>query len=220
LPADWAFFISFQAGNFSPWASFLRQNDVNYAESDDRVLVRAFRNGDEKAFEEIVRRYQRQVANVLYLTLGSRRDVEDLAQEVFIRVHKSLNRVEVENSLFSWIYRIAVNSAIDEIRRRKIKKMISLDFFTESGHQESLLKDPAAASDALLREEKGQQIRAAFEKLSPAYRAALALREYEDLSYKEIAAALNITEQAVKSRIFRAREMLKDLLKDYFKELS
>ncbi|MBI2620051.1 MAG: sigma-70 family RNA polymerase sigma factor [Ignavibacteriales bacterium] len=192
---------------------------MEYSSSDDRTLVHAFRNGDERAFEEIVRRYQRQVANVLYLTLGGREEVEDLSQEVFIRVHRSVGRVSVDVSLFSWIYRIALNLAIDELRRRKVKKILSLDFFSASpSEKENVLRDHTSASDRVLAEEKREQILTAIGKLSAAYRAALVLREYEGLSYKEIAGLLQITEQAVKSRIFRAREELKKHLSGYFKE--
>ncbi|MEX1140311.1 MAG: sigma-70 family RNA polymerase sigma factor [Bacteroidota bacterium] len=191
---------------------------MNYKDLDDRSLVNAFREGDERAFEEIVRRYQRQVANILYLTLGSRRDVEDLAQDVFVRVHGSLGRVNVQSTLFSWIYRIAVNIAIDEVRRRRIRKIVSLDFLTAPGGSEFEPKEPGKASDRVLAGEKREKISEALQKLSPSHRAALVLREYEDLSYREIAETLGISEQAVKSRIFRAREELQRLLRDYFKE--
>lgn len=186
---------------------------------DDLELVRAFRKGDERAFEELVRRYQRQVANVIYLTLGSRAEVDDLTQEVFLRVYRSLSKVEVTTSLFSWIYRIAVNIAIDELRRRKIKRTLSLDFFSEwSLEREKTIDDPTEPSERVLSDERKQKVMQAIKKLTPAHRAALVLREYEGLSYREIAQTLNITEQAVKTRIFRSREELKRLLKDYFKE--
>jgi RNA polymerase sigma-70 factor, ECF subfamily len=192
---------------------------VKYTDSDDLTLVRAFREGDEKAFEEIVRRYQRQVANVVYLTMGSRSEVEDLTQEVFVRVYRSIDRVTIESSLFSWIYRITMNLCIDELRRRRIKRMLSMDpTATSSGEHVEVFQEPARASDALFAEEKQTKVLEAIAKLTPAHRAALVLREYEDMSYRDIAASLGITEQAVKSRIFRAREELKELLKDYFKE--
>lgn len=194
------------------------QNNVNHRDLDDRSLALAFRNGDERAFEEIVRRYQRQVASILYLTLGSRKDVEDLTQDVFLRVHGSLGRVKVASSLFSWIYRIAVNIAIDEARRRRIRKFVSLDFLTEPGRSDFEPEDPVRASDRALAGEKREMVVAALQRLSPSHRAALVLREYEDLSYREIAETLGISEQAVKSRIFRAREELQKLLRQYFRE--
>jgi len=206
-------------GNFCIHCPFYAQKDVKYSGSDDQSLVRAFQEGDEKAFEEIVRRYQRQVANIVYLTMGSRNEVEDLTQEVFLRVYRSIGKVNVELSLFSWIYRIALNLCIDELRRKKIKRMLAFDTSEEATSDHlSLLQDSTRASDDLMSHEKKEQILAALRKLTPAHRTALVLREYEDMSYKEIAEALHITEQAVKSRIFRAREELKDLLKAYFRE--
>lgn len=194
------------------------QSDVNHSDLDDRSLALAFRNGDEKAFEEIVRKYQRQVASILYLTLGSRKDVEDLTQDVFIRVYNSLRRVNVESTLFSWIYRVAVNIGIDEVRKRKIRRVVSLDFLMEPGSSDFQPEDPAKASDGVLATEKQESVLAALRRLSPSHRVAIVLREYEDLSYREIAETLGISEQAVKSRIFRAREELQKLLKDYFRE--
>jgi RNA polymerase sigma-70 factor (ECF subfamily) len=132
-----------------------------------------------------------------------------------------LARFEFDASLYSWIYRIAVNLCIDEIRRRKIRKVIPLEFFTERKLEEQKRsKDKVTAADALLAKEKQQVIVDALQKLSPNHRTVLLLREYEDLSYGEIAKTLRISPQSVKSRIFRAREELRKLLKGYFKERS
>ncbi len=186
---------------------------------DDFKLIEAFRKGDEKAFEEIVRRYQRQVANIIYLTLGNREEVDDLSQEVFVRVFRSLTRFEFDSSLYSWIYRIAVNLCIDEIRKKRIRKLIPLDFLTEKKlESEKRSKETATGADELLQKEKKEIIRAALGQLSPIHRTVILLREYQDLSYGEIAKTLRISPQAVKSRIFRAREELRELLKDYFQE--
>jgi RNA polymerase sigma-70 factor (ECF subfamily) len=147
--------------------------------------------------------------------------VEDLSQEVFIRVYKSLARFEYDASLYSWIYRIAVNLCIDEIRRKKIRKAISLEFITDRKlEREKRSKEQPTAADPLLAKEKRQVILEALQKLSPSHRTVILLREYEDLSYAEIAKTLHISAQAVKSRIFRAREELRTLLKEYFRERS
>ena len=186
---------------------------------DDFKLIEAFSKGDEKAFEEIVRRYHRQVANIIYLTLGNREEVDDLSQEVFVRVFRSLDRFGYDSSLYSWIYRIAVNLCIDEIRKKKIRKLIPLDFLTETKLEgEKKSKVVVTASDQLMQKEKEEVIRVALGKLSPLHRTVILLREYQDLSYGEIAKTLRISQQAVKSRIFRAREELRELLKDYFQE--
>ena len=187
----------------------------------DAELIQAFRQGDEAAFEELVRRYQRAVSNVVYLTLGDRQEVQDLTQEVFIRAYKSLSRFDENATLYSWLYRIAVNLCIDEIRRRKIRKTLSLDLMSESAlERERKSKESHFSSSAeLFKAEKRDVILKALEKLSPAYRAALVLREYENMAYEDIAESLGITVQAVKSRIFRARQEMRELLKDYFEEM-
>jgi len=204
--------------NFPHEQPFIIQFGVE-PQRDDFKLIEAFRKGDEKAFEEIVRRYQRQVANIIYLTLGNREEVDDLSQEVFVRVFRSLGRFEFDSSLYSWIYRIAVNLCIDEIRKKRIRKLIPLDFLTEKKLEtEKRSKETATSSDELLQKEKKEIIRGALDKLSPLHRTVILLREYQDLSYGEIAKTLRISPQAVKSRIFRAREELRELLKDYFQE--
>jgi len=209
--------IPFQR-NFPSWLPFICKGPVEQS-PDDFQLVEAFRKGDEKAFEEIVRRYQRQVANIIYLTLGNREEVDDLSQEVFIRVYRSLGRFQFDASLYSWIYRIVVNLCIDEVRRKKIRKAVSLEFFTERRLEgEKRSKEHATASDDMLKEEKKRIIVDALQRLSPVHRTVIVLREYEDMSYEEIAKTLHISAQAVKSRIFRAREELRKSLKDYFKE--
>ncbi|MBI4429983.1 MAG: sigma-70 family RNA polymerase sigma factor [Ignavibacteriales bacterium] len=187
---------------------------------DDFQLVRAFQNGDEKAFEELIKRYQRQVANIIYLTLGGRDIVEDLTQEVFIRAYRSLSRFAFDASFYSWLYRITVNLCIDEIRRRKLKRTFSLDFFSEerAAASEKPSKKIQTPSDALLENEKRDVVAKALQRLKPSHRSVLILREYEDLTYEEIAQTLRISLQAVKSRIFRAREEMRTLLKEYFQE--
>jgi RNA polymerase sigma-70 factor (ECF subfamily) len=192
--------------------------DSNQTNEDFR-LVQAFKAGDRKAFEELVRKYQRQVANIIYLTLGGRDEVQDIAQEVFIRVYRSIDKFEFDATFFSWIYRITVNLCIDELRRRKIKRALSLDFLAEGTFEkEKKSKDQILASDGVLNDEKREIILGALQKISQEHRQVILLREYEELSYAEIAAFLGISVQAVKSRIFRAREELRMLLKDYFEE--
>jgi RNA polymerase sigma-70 factor (ECF subfamily) len=178
--------------------------------TDDFTLIRAVQAGDHQAFESLVLRYQRQVANLIYVTIGNRDGVEDIAQEVFLRVYRSLSKFKFEASFFSWIYRITMNLCIDEIRKRKIRRVLSLDFLTEDALEKSRKnKDHPIASDSVMTEEKRQIVQSALH---------LVLREYEDFGYTEIAETLGISLEAVKSRIFRARTELKNLLSDYFVE--
>jgi len=182
----------------------------------DVDLIRRFQQGDQAAFESLVRRYQRQVANIIFLTLGTRDGLEDLAQEVFIRVHRSLGRFKSESTFFSWLYRITVNICIDEARKRKLRRALSLEFLAESNSL--MMRDfhtDRGTDDHVLREERRHLVLRALQRLPAIQREAIILREYEELSYEEIAETLGITVQAVKSRLFRARTELERLLKPY-----
>lgn len=179
---------------------------------DDWALVEQIRAGRHGAFRDLVRRYERQVAHLIYLSLGRPEDVEDLSQEVFLRVYHALPRLQPQRSLFSWIYRIASNVVIDEARRRKFRNMLSLEFLAVEKR-----KDAAGGSDHdpslhAERSEVQTAVHAAIRALAPDQRLVVLLREYEDLSYDEIAEVLNISVPAVKSRLFRARQELKDRL--------
>jgi RNA polymerase sigma-70 factor (ECF subfamily) len=186
---------------------------------DDFTLIRAIQSGDHNAFETLINRYQRQVANQIYMNMGNRDDVEDIAQEVFIRVYRSLPKFKFNSSFFSWIYRITMNLCIDEIRKRKIRRMLSLDFLAEDYLDKSGVSDEVTTpSESVLLNEKKDIVRRAMQHLSKEHREILTLREYQDLSYDEIAETLGLTVQAVKSRIFRARSEIRNLLGGYFKE--
>lgn len=186
---------------------------------DDFTLIRAIQSGDHNAFETLINRYQRQVANQIYMNMGNRDDVEDIAQEVFIRVYRSLPKFKFNSSFFSWIYRITMNLCIDEIRKRKIRRMLSLDFLAEDYLDKSGVSDEVTTpSESVLLNEKKDIVRRAMHHLSKEHREILTLREYQDLSYDEIAEILGLTVQAVKSRIFRARSEIRNLLGGYFKE--
>jgi RNA polymerase sigma-70 factor, ECF subfamily len=200
-------------------ASRVYYAEIEMTVTDDFTLIRAIQTGDHQAFESLVRRYQRQVANLIYMTMGGRDDVEDIAQEVFIRVYRSLPKFKFDATFFSWIYRITMNLCIDEIRKRKIRRVLSLDFLTEDVLEKTKKnKDHTLPTDSLLTEEKQKIVQSALMRLKPEHRQILVLREYEDLGYHEIAETLDITLEAVKSRIFRARIELKNLLSGYFQE--
>jgi RNA polymerase sigma-70 factor, ECF subfamily len=189
--------------------------------TDDFTLIQAVLAGDHRAFESLVHRYQHQVANLIYKNVGNQDIVEDITQEVFIRVYRSLPRFKFDASFFSWIYRITMNLCIDEIRKRQIRRVLSLDFLTEDSLEKNRMnKNHTLASDSMLTEEKKHVIKTALQRLAPEHREVLVLREYQDFSYQEIAETLGLSIEAVKSRIFRARIELKKMLSTYFKELT
>jgi RNA polymerase sigma-70 factor (ECF subfamily) len=114
-----------------------------------------------------------------------------------------------------------MNLCIDEIRKRKIRRVFSLDYLTEDTLEKNRKdKEHSTAFDDLMKEEKQKVVRSALQQLKPEHREILVLREYQDLSYDEIAETLGLRLEAVKSRIFRARKEMKNLLNEYFKERS
>lgn len=187
---------------------------------DDWALVEQIRAGRQGAFRDLVRRYERQVAHLIYLSLGRPEDVEDLSQEVFLRVYHALPRLQPQRSLFSWIYRIASNVVIDEARRRKFRNMLSLEFLAAEKGLDAAAgpdRDPSVHTE---RSDVRTIVHLAIRSLPPDQRLVVLLREYEDLTYDEIAEALDISIPAVKSRLFRARQELKTLLSSVMEERS
>jgi RNA polymerase sigma-70 factor (ECF subfamily) len=185
------------------------------ATPDDAALVRAAQQGDTAAFAVIVGRYQRRVYRVAYGLTRSHEDSDDLAQEAFVRAWKALDRFRVEEPLYPWLARIVTNLAYSLFRRRRRRPETSIEPLIEAGMQWGTDDDPAGhAADR----ERAAHLSAAFEELSDDHRAILVLRVVEDLSYEEIAAALEIPPGTVMSRLSRARAELKTRLEARTKE--
>jgi RNA polymerase sigma-70 factor (ECF subfamily) len=167
---------------------------------EDRDLIASAQLGDRQAFGELVCRHQARVVNVIYRMCGDPRLSEDAAQEAFVRVWQNLDSYKPEYAFRSWLYRIAANTALDALRRER----------PVSGIDTLLLADKAPGPEQAA--EKGQraaQVRQAVARLSEPLRLVLVLREYEELSYQEIAAALEIPTGTVMSRLNSARAQLR-----------
>lgn len=181
---------------------------------DDFSLVRQCTEGNTGAYRHIVERYKNVVARVIFSMIGSKTDVEDLTQEVFIKAYKSLPRFKFDSTLQTWLYRIAVNHSIDYLRKKKLTRILSFD-----GLDEWLLGRLRGTSHAhdkipenINRAEVKELVDWGLSKLSGDSKTVLILREIEGLRYDEIAAVLGISIPAVKSRLFRARSELKKIL--------
>lgn len=180
---------------------------------DEAEIVRRARDGDEKAFEFIVKKYQNRVANLIFKIIGDASVVEDLTQDVFLRVIESLKDYKFGSALYTWIYRITVNICIDEIRKKQRSRAYSLsDMISQNPKAE-----PAHSPVEKIAEQKELReiIEKAISKLPLEYKTVIILREFEDLPYEEIAKILKISVGTVKSRIFRARKLLAEHLKEY-----
>jgi len=186
----------------------------------DHELIEATINGDENAFAEIVRRYRNPLTNYLYRFLNDYEEAVDIAQETFVRVYFAAERYHSGYAFSTYIYRIATNLAISETRRRKRRKLLSLTgLFQAEGDEETEFQPPDNRNlpDAdLIDDEKSRVIGRAIAALPEKYRAPIVLREIEGKTYDEIAVILELGLGTTKSRISRARGLLKEKLKQYF----
>ena len=171
--------------------------------------------GDMAAFEQLVERHQRLVVGTVGRMLGTNSDAEDIAQQVFVRVWKNVRRYEPRAKFTTWLLKITRNLVFNELRRRSRHPAVPLQ--SETDEEERPLKDENAVSpDAtLLQQELQQAVDAAIAQLPETQRMAVILRRYEELSYEEIAEALDQSVSAVKSLLFRARTELRESLKRY-----
>ncbi|HLM57894.1 MAG TPA: sigma-70 family RNA polymerase sigma factor [Pyrinomonadaceae bacterium] len=187
----------------------------------DHRLLEATREGDEAAFAELVRRYRNQITNYTYRMTNDYELAVDLAQETFMRVYAAAERYQSSYAFSTYIYRIATNLAISELRRRKRRRLVSLTGFFRAGEHgsddcELDLPDPVPLQDATFAEgERRAAVARAIATLPEKYRAPLVLRDVEERSYEEIARILQMSEGTVKSRINRARSFLRDKLQKY-----
>jgi RNA polymerase sigma-70 factor, ECF subfamily len=184
-------------------------------DAEDVRLMRLVARGDTSAFEKVIERHQALVAGTAARMLGSNSDVEDIAQQVFIRVWKSARRYVPRAKFTTWLLKITRNLVFNELRRAKRRAQVSLQ--PEPGAEEIPLKDETnpAPDASLLEDELQRAIEEAIMQLPESQRMALVLRRYEQLSYEEIAEVLDLSVPAVKSVLFRARTELRSRLSKY-----
>jgi RNA polymerase sigma-70 factor (ECF subfamily) len=187
--------------------------------SDEDLMARAALD-DDQAFTELVRRYQSRVVHLVSRLLNDRQVSEDIAQEVFVRVHLHRKNYRTGSKFSTWLFTIAANLAKNEIRRRKRRRnWSSLDEMEEKLKDASLqFADPRANKEEdLEREQLSGVVGQAITTLPERYRIALVLRDIEGLAYEEIGMALKIPGGTVRSRINRARLMLKKKLEPWLR---
>jgi RNA polymerase sigma-70 factor (ECF subfamily) len=174
--------------------------------------------GDEGAFEILVNRHQTSVLNLIYRFVGDRTQARDLAQEVFLRVWQGAKTYKPEAKLTTWIYRIATNLCVNELKSSRRKRWFSLHRPGEDAEktlEETLPDGSPSAEDLLLTRERSRRIADALQNLPANQRVALVLKRYEDLSYEEIAKIMGCSISAVESLLVRAKRTLQEKLKDF-----
>jgi len=172
--------------------------------SDERLWIMRSQHGDDNAFAQLVENYQRAVFNLCYRMLGDPTEAEDAAQETFLRAYTRLASYDSQRKFSTWLLSIASHYCIDRLRARRHGR-VSWDYLCHGLN----LSDPnPGPEEAALRRETQRRVQKLLDTLPPGYRVAVVLRYWHELSYEEMAETLNATLPAVKSRLFRARQML------------
>jgi RNA polymerase sigma-70 factor, ECF subfamily len=190
--------------------------------TDDLTLVQRVRSGDQRAFKQLVERYQRKVYAVAYGMLKDKEEARDVAQEAFVKVYKYLDHFKGDASFYTWLYRITANICIDQMRKKGTARGDSVEF------DETVATDTSEANlgalgsklgtnpqKAMLRKELADKINAALQEVPEKHREILLMREIEGMSYEDLARVLEIPKGTVMSRLFHARLKVQKILNEY-----
>lgn len=182
-------------------------------EKGEKDLIRRAKQGELAAFEALILAHEKMVYNVALRMMQHSEDAKDLSQEVFLKAYKNMQNFDERAAFSTWLYRITMNTCIDEMRRRKGKQTYSLEEEQE-GEEGAMQRQIADMGDtpeeSLLRQEQKGEILQALDTLSAEHKAAIILREIRGASYEEIAEIMELPLGTVKSRISRARNQLKE----------
>ena len=180
--------------------------------ADDQRLIAQCLDGDTVAFGELVRRYQDRLYNTVYRLIDNAEDAADVVQDAFLNAYQSLDGFKGDSQFFTWLYRIAVNTAISHKRKQRV--LLSID----AGRNGSAVVQPLDESaysqpgHALERAEEDRCVHQALQRLSPEHRAVLILKDMEGQKYEEMADVLGVPIGTIRSRLHRARAELRELL--------
>jgi RNA polymerase sigma-70 factor (ECF subfamily) len=188
-------------------------------EESDLVLVKRVQRGDKSAFDLLVRKYQHKVVKLVLRYVRNPAEAEDIAQEAFIKAYRALPQFRGDSAFYTWMYRIAINTAKNSLASRDrspIAYDLDLTDPEESHGVQARLQDPDTPEGMALTEEIRGIVNSAIEGLPEELKTAIVLRELDGLSYEEIAAAMECPVGTVRSRIFRAREAIDKRLREVF----
>lgn len=196
------------------------QPKIDEPVSEELALVQAAKAGDVGSFEQLVRRYDRNVFRIAQHITQNREDAEDVVQDAFLKAYSNLAQFQGQSKFYTWLVRIAVNEALMKLRKRRPERMVSLDEDVKT-EEDSVPREVAdwspnpeqQYSQAELKDILGKTIQG----LPPGFRTVFVLRDVEGLSTEETAEALELSVPAVKSRLLRARLQLRERLNRYFK---
>ena len=177
----------------------------------DEELVASCLGGDRSAFDLLVLRWDRKIQGAIYRLIGSEDDARDLCQEAFLKAYRGLGAFKGEARFSSWLYQIALNLCRDRMRRRKGRTMVSLDALEADG-QAPVLRDDTTALDLAMTKDVERHVKAAVMALAEDQREVIVLKEYEGLTFQEIADVLGLPVSTVKTRLYRGLDKLKERL--------
>jgi RNA polymerase sigma-70 factor (ECF subfamily) len=179
---------------------------MQFHEQPDSELLRQIQSGDAAAFDEIMRRYKRPIVNFVFRMLRNAQDADEIAQDVFVRVYQNLDAYRPGTKFSTWLFAMARNAAIDRLRWRARHPSESLDSAPEITASSGTAEDVGAR-------EIGEQIAGAVARLPEDQRTTLVLAEYHGMSYAEIAAVTRCSVKSVESRLYRAKQTLRQTLR-------
>jgi RNA polymerase sigma-70 factor, ECF subfamily len=181
---------------------------------NDETLVKKFQNGHEGSFDKLVLKYGQKIMNLAYRYMGNRDDAEDAAQEIFIKVHHKLSSFNFSARFTTWLYRVAVNTCIDLLRKDRRSRE------TSEYHDQSMGFQEGEPERTILMEERVRKIEEALAQLPEKERMVVLLADMENKSMKEMSTILSMREGTVKSTLYRARKRLRNLLRDLYNEMQ
>ncbi len=182
--------------------------DSSLDQQSDDVLITLFQSGEEGAFRFLVERYSQRVRNLIYSIFNESSVVDDIAQEVFIRVYEALPRFRFESSFYTWLYRITVNKSRDELRKKRTRKFFSLHAMLDASNAELQSKIRVLPDDGSAKE----LVNKGLQQLPEKFRIPIILKDIDGLSYEEMAEIMQCKVGTVKSRLSRARSMMRKIL--------
>lgn len=180
--------------------------------SQERALIEAAAGGDPAAFEKLMRMHEGKMYAVALRMCASREDAQDCMQEAMIRAYRAIENFRFQSSFSTWIYRITMNTCLDELRRRKVRQATSLDALLDAGWAPSGGESPEGHA---MEQDRKRALEQAIRTLPEDMRAAIVLRDIQGYSYDEIADILSVNVGTIKSRISRGREKLREILSEH-----
>jgi RNA polymerase sigma-70 factor, ECF subfamily len=177
----------------------------------DEELVEEFQRGDPYAFDVLVGRWDRKIQGAIYRIMGPEEDARDLCQETLLKAYRALGTFKKEARFSSWLYQIALNVCRDRLRRRKSRPQVSLDEMMEAGEIAPFGRGPSPL-DLIEASDLSRAVAAAVESLPPEQREVVVLKEYQGLTFLEIAQALDVPISTVKTRLYRGLSLLRQRL--------